>query len=81
MTKFDANDNNFVYYVVGQNIKKYRKLKGITQADLANMCCLSVGFICDLESSTFRTISLNTMCLIASKLEIHPRQLLDDLEE
>ena len=74
-------DNNYCYYVVGKNIKKYRKKKKLTQEQLATLCHLSVGFISDLESDTFRTISLNTMYLIAKKLEIHPKQLLEDLEE
>jgi len=66
---------------VGKNIKKYRERKGLTQEQLATLCSLSVGFISDLESNTFRTISLNTMYLIAKKLEIHVKQLLDDIEE
>ena len=81
MKKTNTDDNNIIYYIVGKNIKKYREAKGLTQIQLADMCNLSDGFISDLESNTFRTISLNTMYLIAKKLEIHPKQLLDDLEE
>lgn len=74
-------DNNFVYIIVGKNIRKYRKLKGLKQTQLAELCHLSVGFISDLESDTFRTISLNTLYLVAQKLDIHIKQLFDDLEE
>ncbi len=81
MKRIDNKDNNIIYYIVGKNIKKYRELKGLTQVQLADICNLSVGFISDLESNTFRTISLNTMYLIAKKLEIHPKQLLDDIEK
>lgn len=81
MNEIYKKDNNIVYYIVGKNIKKYRELKGITQEQLASLCNLSVGFISDLESNTFRTISLNTMYLIAQKLEIHVKQLLDDIEK
>lgn len=73
-------NNNIVYYIVGKNIKKYRVKMGLKQSELAMLCNLSDGFIADLESDTFRTISLNTMYLIAEKLKIHPKQLLDDLE-
>lgn len=81
MKTVNNNDNNIIYFIVGKNIKKYREAKGLTQVQLADMCSLSVGFISDLESNTFRTISLNTMYLIAKKLEIHPKQLLDDLDK
>lgn len=81
MNEIYKKDNNIIYYIVGKNIKKYREIKGITQEQLATICNLSVGFISDLESNTFRTISLNTMYLIAKKLEIHVKQLLDDIEE
>lgn len=81
MNDIYKKDNNIVYYIVGKNIKKYRESKGLTQEQLATLCNLSVGFISDLESNTFRTISLNTMYLIAKKLEIHIKQLLDDIEK
>lgn len=81
MNDIYKKDNNIIYYIVGKNIKKYRERKGLTQDQLATLCSLSVGFISDLESNTFRTISLNTMYLIAKKLEIHVKQLLDDIEE
>lgn len=81
MNDIYKKDNNIIYYIVGKNIKKYRERKGLTQDQLATLCSLSVGFISDLESNTFRTISLNTMYLIAQKLEIHVKQLLDDIEE
>lgn len=81
MNDIYKKDNNIIYYIVGKNIKKYRERKGLTQGQLATLCSLSVGFISDLESNTFRTISLNTMYLIAQKLEIHVKQLLDDIEE
>ena len=81
MKRTDKQDNNIIYFIVGKNIKKYREIKGLTQEQLADKCNLSVGFISDLESNTFRTISLNTMYLISKKLEIHPKQLLDDIEK
>ena len=81
MKNKDEQNNNIIYYIVGKNIKKYRKLKGLTQEQFANKCNLSTGFISDLESDTFRTISLNTLYLIAQKLDIHIRQLFDDVEK
>ena len=77
----DINDNNYVYYLVGKNIAKYRKLKGLKQTELAEKCNLSDGFISDMESDTFRTISLNTLYLIAKVLEINIMQLFEPLKD
>lgn len=81
MTTIDRNDNNYVYYLVGKNIRKYRKLKGLKQRELAEKCSLSEGFISDIESNTFRTISLNTLYLISRVLDIHIMLLFQDLED
>ena len=81
MTTIDKSDNNYVYYLVGKNIRKYRKLKGLKQRELANKCSLSEGFISDIESNTFRTISLNTLYHIAKVLDIHIMLLFQDLDE
>ena len=42
------DDNNYVYYWVGKNIRKQRKLKGWTQRQLAEKCSFSENFIGDL---------------------------------
>ena len=81
MTTIDRSDNNYVYYLVGKNIRKYRKLKGLKQRELAEKCSLSEGFISDIESNTFRTISLNTLYLISRVLDIHIMLLFQDLED
>lgn len=81
MKNSENTDNNIIYIIVGKNIRKYRKMKDLTQSQLAELCHLSEGFISDLESNTFRTISLNTLYLIAKKLDIHIKQLFDDLED
>ena len=81
MTTIDKSDNNYVYYLVGKNIRKYRKLKCLKQRELAEKCSLSEGFISDIESNTFRTISLNTLYLISRVLDIHIMLLFQDLED
>ena len=81
MTTIDKSDNNYLYYLVGKNIRKYRKLKGLKQRELGDKCSLSEGFISDIESNTFRTISLNTLYHIAKVLDIHIMLLFQDLDE
>lgn len=81
MTTIDKSDNNYVYYLVGKNIRKYRKLRGLKQRELAEKCSLSEGFISDIESNTFRTISLNTLYHMSRVLDIHIMLLFQDLDE
>ena len=39
---FDRNNENYVYELVSKNIKKQRKLKGLTQEQLADLMRLAV---------------------------------------
>lgn len=81
MAKIDKNDNNYIYYWVGKNIRKYRKLNGWTQKELAIRCCYSENFIGDIENETFKTFSLNTLYHISKVLGVHIKLLFEDLDE
>ena len=66
----DRNDENYIYYVIGQNIKKKRKLKNLTQEQLAEKCNYSLSFIGNLESTkVFQTISVGSLYHIAKVLD------------
>ncbi len=72
-------DSNYIYYLVGKNIKKYRKIKGYTQQELADEIGYSVGFISNIESKSYlQTFSLDTLYLISQKLNINIKQLFDE---
>ena len=59
-----------IYYIIGQNIKKFRKEKGLTGAQLALKCNLSHGYIKNLEAKNVdATISIETLGLIADVLK------------
>ena len=60
-----------MYNVIGKNIKKYRKLKGMTQRELAEALLLSESFIAKLESVTYQSISVDTLEQIADVLDTH----------
>lgn len=62
--------NTNIYNIIGQNIKKYRKQKKMTQRQLAELNFLSDSFIAKLESVTFQTISIDTLEKIANSLEV-----------
>ena len=72
-----------IYYLVGQNIKKQRKLKGLTQLKLAEKSYFSYEFIRKIESksSCRNTFSLATVDKIAKTLEVDVRLLFEPLSE
>lgn len=68
--RFNRSDENYVYGFVGKNIKKYRKLRGLTQDELAQIVNYSPSFIANIESNTYQTFSLGALWRIASALGI-----------
>ncbi len=75
----DNNDN--LYYVVSQNIKKQRKLKGWTQVKLAMESNISVDYLKKIEtkSGCNKQFSLDTIQKIAKALNIDVRDLFNKL--
>ena len=78
----NKKDENYIYYLVGQNLKKQRKLKHLTQRQLADLCNYSEGFIMNIESKKYlQTFSLSTIWKFADVLEIDVKELFNELEE
>lgn len=50
-----------VYNVVGSNIKRFRKERGLTQHQLADLIPVSDSFVAKLESITHQTISIDML--------------------
>lgn len=75
------NDN--LYYLVAQNIKKQRKLKGWTQVKLALKSNISVDYLKKIEtkSGCTKQFSLDTIQKIANALEINPKLLFEELDD
>lgn len=67
-----------IYNVIGKNIKKYRKLKGWTQRELADKLYVSESFISKLESVTYQTIAIDTLEQIAKVLDTHIKNFFDE---
>lgn len=65
------------YKQLGLKIGYYRKLKGLTQEELAERIDKSTSFIGAVEAPNInRTISIDTLFDIAEVLEISPYKLL-----
>lgn len=66
----NKNDNKYIYVIVGQNIKKIRKERKLTQLQLADLIKYSEGTIANIENSSFQTFSLEFLYILAKKLNI-----------
>jgi len=64
------NDNKYIYVIVGQNIRRIRKEKGLTQLQLADLIQYSEGTIANIENNSFQTFSLEFLYILAKKLNI-----------
>lgn len=68
-----------IYDVIRHNIKKYRKEKNITQAELAERCNLSHDYIRQIESDKVaNTFSVQTLYDISVVLNIKPGILFEN---
>ena len=78
----DKNSEEYIYYLVGQNLKKQRKLKNLTITKFAMICNYSEGFIMNIESPNYKqTFSLGTIWTFAKVLGIDIRVLFEPLDE
>lgn len=68
--QFDRNDENYVYILIGKNVRKYRKLRGMTQAELANKANYSKQFISNIENNVHQTFSLGTVWRLSLVLNV-----------
>lgn len=65
------NDDEYYYTIIRNNIKKYRKVAGLTQQNLADMTDMSREYICDLENeSRYKHVTIAVLGRIAEALKI-----------
>ena len=76
----NKNDNDYYYYIVRVNIKKYRKQAKMTTQQLADKCMFTHQFIRDLEClSITKRPRLDSIGRIANALNIDIKQLFDSV--
>ena len=67
-----------MYRQLGLKIAYYRKLRGLTQAELAEKIDRAAAFIGQVESPKVKkTVSLDTLFDIAAALEVSPKYFFD----
>ncbi len=75
------HNDNYYFDIVRYNIKKYRKLAGLTQQELAEKVELSVNYIAKIESKKMqRGCTIATVGRIADALGISIKCLFDDID-
>ena len=77
---FKKEDENYSYNVIGKNVKKYRKKKGLTQAQLAEKIDYSLSFVSSVESKKHQTFSLGALWRISLILDVDMYKLCIDEE-
>ena len=72
-----------LYYIVAQNIKKQRKIKGWTQIKLAMESNISIDYLKKIEtrSGCTKQFSLDTVEKIARALDVPIKELFNDLDD
>ena len=66
------------YTKIGLKVSYYRKLKGLTQEQLASKMNVATSFIGQIEApNIYKPISLDTLFRIAKQLEVEPYRFLD----
>lgn len=72
------NDYTEEYKKIGLKIAYYRKLKGLTQEELAEKIHVATNFIGMIEApNIYKPISLYTLFRIANALDIPPHKFLE----
>ena len=74
--------DNDIYNTIRHNIKRYRKEKGITSAELAELTGLSHDFIRQLQSNSKKTynFSVETFYKISVALDVSMDKLMKTLK-
>ena len=75
----NVQSNKNIYDTVRRNIRKYRRMKKMTQQELADASYLSHGYIREIESTNMgATFSLDAVEKIANALGIEVKLLFED---
>lgn len=79
--KPDRKNEEYIYKIVSKNIKKYRKLKGLTQEGLADLIPYSYSTVISIEGNYRNNFSLAVVNSIANALDIKVYLLFIDEDE
>lgn len=77
----NKKDENYIYNLVAKNLKKQRKLKGLSITKFAQLTNYSEGFIKNIESPNYyQTFNLGTLWKFADVLGVDIKAFFDNEE-
>ena len=80
--KINFHDDYYYYDIVRKNIKKYRKMAGLTQQELADVIGVSMHYISQIESAKpYKYFTLVIIGRIADALNIDIKNLFEKQKE
>ena len=80
--KIKFHDDYYYYDIVRKNIKKYRKMAGLTQQELADMIGVSMHYISQIESAKpYKYFTLVIIGRITDALNIDIKDLFKKQKE
>lgn len=80
--KIKFHDDYYYYDIVRKNIKKYRKMAGLTQQELADMIGVSMHYISQIESAKpYKYFTLVIIGRIADALNFDIKDLFEKQKE
>lgn len=76
------HSDTYYFDIIRHNIKKYRKLSGLTQQELADKAGITMNYLSKIESERMnRGFSVVIIGRIADALEIDIRNLFDEIKK
>lgn len=72
-------DTKYIYVIVGKNIRRIRKEKGLTQVQLADLIGYNEGTIANIENSSYQTFSLEFVYVVAKTLNVPITEFFQDI--
>ncbi len=78
--KIDKDDNKYIYVIVGKNIKRIRKSKGLTQVQLADLVKYNEGTIANIENDSYQTFSLEFVYVVSKELKVPIEEFFKDID-
>lgn len=78
--KIDKNDNKYIYVIVGKNLKRIRKAKGLTQVQLADLVNYNEGTIANIENNSYQTFSLEFIYIVSKTLKVPINEFFKDID-
>lgn len=67
------------YSIFSNNVKKYRKLQGLTQEGLSELADISISYIKQIESKReFKNVTLTIILKLCKALDVTPNTLFYD---